>query len=436
MSPRSGLAPEEKLAVAFGRNWRTADYRPELRAVDGRRFAQILCHNRMAVLGLEILQRSGAQHELAWDALQILRQQADEYQVVGSSLGGALTTYLELAASRGIDTIVLKGLWMCDRVYGHPSLRPGSDIDILVRRGNVSDCLAALREQGIGAYWPNLLKDAFFARHHLHQQRSTPDLSVWFEVHWALDHPYTLLTVDYEGIFGRARPGRLRGAPVMEMSPADLILTLAIHLVKHAVYLPSVVQREDLARIILADGMLMYYIDVSESLEKFQHELDWVGLTALARSWGMTQGTGSVLRACREILQACVPDEVLAALPLRAQKGVTRWLMERAANQQLAVHEGRRGSGFWRLLLSSNGAFILRPIRALEVASYLFPPGEFLRRRYGRADGLTRVRHWLIAVLNCVRFLSDTLYFGAERYWRLKRAGKRTSLFNRLDTDL
>ena len=123
-----------------------------------------------------------------------------------------------------IKTIVLKGLWLCEKIYQLPSMRPGADIDILVHR-NRCGCMSQTprSEQGIGEFWPNLLKDEYFTRHHLHQQRSTPDLNIWFEIHWALDHPYTLLTVDYESIFERAKPARLLGAPIQEMAVPDLV---------------------------------------------------------------------------------------------------------------------------------------------------------------------------------------------------------------------
>src|SRR5690606_23656717 len=127
---------------------------------------------------------------------------------------------------------------------------------------------------------------------------STRDLNIWFEIHWALDHPYTLLSVDYEGIFARARPARLLGAPVQEMAAPDVLLSLAIHLVKHAVYLPSLVEREDLPRIILADGMLMYYLDIAEVLKQTP-DLDWDLSVRLAREWGAVDTLGSVLRVCR-----------------------------------------------------------------------------------------------------------------------------------------
>jgi hypothetical protein len=292
-----------------------------------------------------------------------------------------------------------------------------------------------LSEQGIGAFWPNLLNDEYFARHHLHQQRSTPDLGIWFEIHWALDHPYTLLTVDYESIFQRAKRSTLLGAPVYEMALPDLLLSLAIHLVKHAVYLPSLVEQEDLPRIILADGMLMYYLDITEILRQ-NKEIDWDLTIELARDWGAVDILGSVLQVCRKYFDAPVPDNILAELQVTGPWPITRNLMRRAADQELAVYEGRPGSRFWNLLLASNGAFILRPIRILEILSYFFPPVDFLKRRYGEVSSMTRASHFLTALLQTIRFGWDTIYFGLERYFRLKRQGKSASLFNKLETDM
>jgi hypothetical protein len=87
-------------------------------------------------------------------------------------------------------------------------------------------------------------------------------------------------------------------------------------------------------------------------------------------------------------------------------------------------------------MLASNGAFILRPIRLLETASYFFPPADFLTRRYGKANFAIRIYHLLKASLQTLSFSWDTFYFGMERYFRLKRMGKKTSLFNTLETDL
>ena len=433
MPLKTNLSIEEQLAYEFAHNWRDENYRPDLEKVDWLRFAKLLTHNRMAMLAMQVFTRINI--AIPQEAQKLLREQADRYERSASKLGSALTTYLKAADVRRIETIVLKGLWLCENIYQVPAMRPGGDIDILVHRQDVDSCLRLLAEQGIGEFWPNLLHDDYFTRHHLHQQRSTPDLNIWFEIHWALDHPYTLLTVDYKSIFGRAQPAQLLGAPIREMSIPDLLLALAIHLVKHAVYLPSLVDREDLPRIILADGMLMYYLDVTETI-KLHPEIDWNLKIKLAHDWGAVDILGSVLQTCKKYFDAPVPDNVIAALPISKHGLITRTLMAQAADQELAAYEERRGSRFWNLLLAHNSAFILRPIRLLETISYFFPPSDFLRRRYRRSGFVTRMRHLTLAFLQTLRFGWDTFYFGMERYVRLKRLGKSASFFNKLETHL
>ena len=427
------LTLEEKLAYEFAHRWRDKNYRPDLQGVDWPRFANVLTHNRMAVLATQIFERINA--SIPDEPQKIITEQAEKYKRAASKLGEALVTYLKSSESHGIENIILKGLWLCEKVYNNPAMRPGADIDILVRHDQVDASLAILKEQDIGQYWPNLLHDDYFTRHHLHQQRCSPDLNIWFEIHWALDHPYTLLTVDYESIFARAHNAELLGAPIREMSAPDLLLSLAIHLVKHAVYLPSLINRDDLPRIILADGMLMYYLDATEVIKQHK-DIDWDLTIQLAHEWGAVDILGSVLQTCKKYFDAPISDEVLSALPVTGPWPVTKKLMARAAEQELATYENRPASRFWQLLLASNGAFILRPVRLLETASYFIPPADFLQRRYGVSNFVCRVGHLFIALQQTLRFGWDTVYFGIERYFRLKRLGKSASLFNKLETDL
>ena len=428
------LDPEERQIYELAKHWRNPSFRPDTRQFDWLRFANLICANRMAVLAGRTFEQADC--PIPSDAKLLLDGQVKKYADLAALFRGPLSTYLNSAAVSQVQTIVLKGLWLCENIYSYPAMRPGADIDILVPRAQVNDCIALLREQGIGAFWPNLLSDEYFERHHLHQQRSSPDLKIWFEIHWALDHPYTLLTIDYAGIFQRAHPGNLLGAPVLEMTPADLLLTLAIHLVKHAVYLPSLLERPDLPRIILADGMLMNYLDVAEVLKRFSAEIDWDFTAQLARSWGASDSLGSVLQVCHRYLEAPVRADALAALAVAPVAPITQNLMARAAEQKLAPYEHQPASRFWQLLLASNGAFILRPIRLLETLSYFFPREEYLNRRYGRANLWIRTRHLLLALYQSLRFSADAVYFAVERYIRLKRMGKSASLFQRLDGEL
>jgi hypothetical protein len=181
--------------------------------------------------------------------------------------------------------------------------------------------------------------------------------------------------------------------------------------------------------------MLMYYLDVTEVLKQYQ-DLDWDLTIQLARDWGAVDILGSVLRVCKKYFAAPIPEHVLLELSLSRHGRVTRALMARAAEEKLVTYEGREGSHFWRLLFASNGAFILRPIRMLETMSYFFPPSDFLRRRYAKANLITRFGHLFIALFQTIRFVWDMFYFGMERYFRLKRLGESASLSNRLETHL
>jgi hypothetical protein len=428
------LRREEKLAYEIAIHWRDPEYCPDLSNVDWLRFANLLCNNRMSVLARQVFDRVNP--SIPQDAQKLFSAQIEKYAHAATIFEDALKTYLVSAASHNIDTLVLKGLWLSEKVYNNPGMRPGSDIDILLRGDQVDACLAVLKEQGIDEFWPNLLDDEYFARHHLHQQRSTPDLSIWFEIHWALDHPYTLLTIDYAGIFERALPAQLFGAPIREMALPDLLISLAVHLVKHAVYLPSLLESDDLARIILADGLLMYYVDVAEVIRGFASKIDWDLTIQLARAWGAVDILGSVLKVCSRYLATSIPKEVLAAVRVTPSNAITRKLMARAIDQKLATYDNLPGNRFWQLLLMSNGAFILRPIRLLETGQYFFPPADYLNRRYGRSNPEIRIRHLILAFSQMIRFAWDSFYFGMERYMRLKRMGKSASLFNNLGTEL
>lgn len=425
---------EERFLFEVARHWRRPDTITVPEELDWSRVVATAKRNRMqALLHKALSQRQllegvpeGPQAELAADATKL----AEAAAVMSEALG----EYLRRAAAAGLPMVVMKGLSVSINIYGDPAMRPGGDIDVLVRPADVDASLRILDEMGVGRYWPNLMDDAYYARHHLHQQRCTPDLKIWFEVHWALDHPLSLLTVDYAAMLDRTTPGALLGEPVRDLSPADLLLSLAIHLVKHAVYLPAAINRPDLSRVTLADGMLMYYVDVAEAVTVLGERIDWRSLVGIARASGAGDIVGSVLRACRDMLGTAVPEWVLAELPLKGPGRVTRGTMARIADYETATYLGERPSKLWEFLLVTNGAFILRPIRVLDLAGYTFPGRDFLQRRYGSDSLGTAAAHSARAVGQYARLGVDTVYFSWERYRRLRALHQSASLFNRLET--
>jgi hypothetical protein len=418
--PLSLLTPEEKFLWEAARQWRAPVTLARADQLDWRRVIEISRWNRMQTLLHGVLSGTGLLDRLPAGAMELLCEDMERYAENAETLGRELRRYLSLAEQRGVETVVLKGLSVSINVYGNPDIRPGGDVDLLVRKDQVDGCVAVLEEMGLGCYWPHLMDDAYYGRHHLHQQRCSVDTKIWFEAHWAMDHPYTLLTIDYEALMDRTTPGELLGESVRDLSPPDLLLSLAVHLVKHAVYLPNAMDRPDLPRVILADGMLMYFLDVAEAVKRHDAEIDWLFLVDLAQASGATTILGSVLRVSREYLDAPVPDGVLEQLPIRAPRGLTSRMMKRLIDYEVAIHQGQDRSRFWDFMLMTDESFILRPIRVLDTAAYFAPGADFLERRYGEASWAGAAGHMARAAGQYARLGVDTVYYSWRRNQRRK----------------
>lgn len=410
------LTAEEAYLWELARTWRDPRPPADPAVLDWERLVALASANKMPVLLDQVLQQLDLCDQLPPAAREQLAGGVARFQEKAATFTRILNTFGPLAAQRGIAFMPLKGLWVSQNIYGNPAMRPGHDMDVLVRREQVAACVALFETLGFDRYWPGLLPDDYYLRHHLHIELSLTDCWTWVEVHWAFDHPRTLLTIDYAAVMDRATPGTLLGTAVRDPALPDLLLSLSIHLVKHAIFLPYALDRPDLRRILLADGRLMYCMDVAEVVRLHADTIDWQQLVALARETGAGAILGAVLRVCRDELDAPVPTAVIEALPVQGQGGATtRMLMNKMADVLQADYAGEPVSPFWRALASPNWTFVFRPIRLLDLWHYLFPGQDFLQRRYGRGDVVGA--HVWRTLGEYARFGRDTL----AGMWQVRR---------------
>jgi hypothetical protein len=405
------LTPEEAYLWHCACTWRNPTPPPDPQNLDWHKVVTTGRTNRMAILLDGILQTTNLIHHLPPAAVATLQEWTGKLNQKAADFTRVLHQYMPLAAQQNLETMPMKGLWVAANLYGNPAMRPGHDMDILVRRGRIRDCVAILERLGFGRYWRQTLADEFYERHHLHLELSPPDCWTWVEIHWAYDHPRTLLTIDYEAVLDRTTPGQLLGVPVRDPSPPDLLLYLSIHLVKHAVYLPATLHRPDLPRIILADGRLMYFLDVAEAIRHYGDQLDWQQTIQLAHEFGAVNILGSVLQVCRDWLDAPVPPAVLDQLPITPPGRITNRLMNEVASHKVAEYLGQPTSPFWRFMVAENYTFVFRPIRLLDLLAYTLPGRDYLQRRYGRATLPTALSHLLRTTAQYGRLALDTLYY-------------------------
>ena len=123
--------------------------------------------------------------------------------------------------------------------------------------------------------------------------------------------------MDPTGFWDRARPAKIAGVEVLALCPEDLLLHLCLHTAhRHG----------------LGDG-LRPLCDVSETIQRFRDEMNWVQVAERARAWGASRYVGLMLHLARSMLGAGVPDDILKQL---VPGGIDQRILMRARESVLA----------------------------------------------------------------------------------------------------
>ncbi len=192
----------------------------------------------------------------------------------------------------GVETITLKGMALAQTVYPEPGCRPMADIDLLVRpadRGAALDALRALGYQTVGHAADRHAALRSFAE--LVRDGTRIDL------HWHLARYLrfeSVVAVDHDGIWRRARPLQTREGRSLELCPEDLLLHLTLHLTLGS----------DFARVL-------WYADIDAVVRYFAARLDWERVVAEAEHWRVRALVGWALGVVRHSFGTPLPLGVL-----------------------------------------------------------------------------------------------------------------------------
>ena len=352
--------------------------------LDADRLIRLVDSNRLAPLLYRNLKAGGFDTVLPPETMSALQQRLLQEVLRGARLEQETRRLLEQFYRRGVRVILLRGLAVGEAVYGDGSLRPYSDLDLLLLKEDLPAAKELLREAGYGPSAKSL-EDGYYERQHLHLLYVHRTTGVMAEIHWALDHRFTPWLVDYAEIFRDARAGTIAGAPALTLSPEDMLLSLCLHLVKHGPCMELLLERPDAAERILGAGWWIHVLDVAEALERGRGTLDWNRAADKARRWNIGAAVRASLRCAGQLLQAPVPDglvEDLGTPPTgRLARRLQRWQLQALAPEE--EKPTRRVSGF-------RHDIAFRPVRLLDALLYLWPDAAYLARRYPRRGALAR----------------------------------------------
>lgn len=198
---------------------------------------------------------------------------------------------------RNIPVIALKGLHLAELVYRDISLRPMSDLDILVPRSSLQEAVATLHGLDYGFEHDVSTAAGAMLDAKCNVGLAHRDTDTWLEVHWSLAEPPQRYAAVIEDIWRNAVPARLGDADARVLSPEFLLLHVCTHLACSHVFVFRLRALCDIAEILQAHPAI-----------------DWSLVVDHCRRHGWTRGVAAALRLAGDHLGAAVPADALAAL--------------------------------------------------------------------------------------------------------------------------
>jgi hypothetical protein len=171
------------------------------------------------------------------------------------------------------------------------------DVDLLVRKAQLRAVEARLEGLGYRPWdHPKTAEMNYATHHHSHPLVLPGGPPV--ELHTMISRPTDRFRIDVDGLWSRAQPCHIAGIETLALSPEDLLLHLCIHAAFDH-------------RLLLG---LRCFLDMRETIRHYDGRLDWETVRDRARQWGVDKYVYVALRLARELLEARVPDDVLASL--------------------------------------------------------------------------------------------------------------------------
>lgn len=245
---------------------------------------------------------------------------------------------IEALRQTGIPALALKGIVLAHTIYPDLSLRPMSDLDLLVPPGKREKALEVLQELGFEYPEIGMNRD--------HCWRLGPEqefaLGLWLrdsrilvEVHSQLECSEPVLPIPIQEFWSRSVAVDLNGLAVRTLSPEDSLFHLCLHQ----------------SRSHLFEKGLLPLIDVGLLIDSHK-EWHWSRIAAESIRCGCAAWMYLTLRTARDLTGASVPDTFLQMLPRPAE---LRRLLCLAEDQILSAGTGISGvPGFLPVLMAET----------------------------------------------------------------------------------
>lgn len=331
----TGLTPEMRLLLDACRTGDAAS-RPE--PLDSNRLLALARYHRVSGL----LWQARSTLPLPDEAQAPLQAASRRTLRSNMLLDAALSDVLETAQTLGVPVILLKGIHLIHTVYACSSLRPLSDMDLLVPPEDAPRLVTSLAAQGYLS--PPHAGFSLREDREVRLLRGQP-FTVALDLHTDLNRPTRHHGFPMGMMWKRAVP--VSGVPnALGLAPADQLVFLCAHAVPHAF------------------GQLIWLHDIAAVLRHHTEKGFGAELTAAARACRAVRAVAAGLSMAHRFLDAPLPQ--MGDDAGYAQKNdLERWLTEEKVYG--AARYSTLNSLQWRVKLADTPADAASILRATLV---------------------------------------------------------------------
>ena len=311
--------------------------------LDAQVFAQLAVNEGVGPLVLQ----SPSCPALSGPSRDTVREEIRRQLALAAVREGELRRLLAALADAGADVLLIKGAHLAYTVYPDPALRPRNDTDILVRPGHEHAARRAL--ETLGYERQPAITGAAVQGQTIFERPGVPGTVL--DVHWRLAAPIVAADpFDFSQLWRRAQFIPRLGPATRGPHHRDAIAIAAVHLVAHHPNELGLLWLHDLHLLVRTLDDVDVDVMIAEARSR---RVSTIVATALRRAearFPSRQGT--------TILDSIHDDD---SEPSAA-------LLDRRSLSETAFMDLRALRG-WRA-------------RASYLAGHLFPPSDYMRRRY------------------------------------------------------
>jgi hypothetical protein len=262
-----------------------------------------------------------------------------------------LTRVLAAMGEAGLDPVLMKGAQLAHSHYVRPDLRPRTDTDIFVAKGDEDRAAAILRDLG---YTPMAQAAGdlvtYQTSYALIRDEATRHV---VDLHWRIANPQRFGTVlSYDDVARAAVPIAALGPHARGLAPVHALVLACVHPVAH---------HENLHRLIWQHDIHLVASRLSDD--------DWTAFVRCTRESGVSGVCAWSLRRAVHDFGTSVPGEVWQALGGADRDGRTAAYLEPGRRHVQSVWWDLRALHTWHE-------------RSRLVRQHLFPSADYMRQVY------------------------------------------------------